>query len=308
MRVIPVRLSVFGILGRVMPGRSSYYVWKPEDWARLKTQTPSLTVISLGAGVQSSVLALMAAHNELPYTPDGAIFADTGWEPRAVYEHLDWLEAQLPFPVYRVSRSNLREDLIAGVGAQGGEYTPIPAFLWNQSGKISIKQRQCTLNYKIQPIRNKVRDLLGWGPSAGKSPRTTIPSHVWARQLLGISTDEIVRVKPSGARFVHNVHPLIEMDMSRQDCMDWFAAHYPERIGQLPRSSCLGCPYHSSEEWLRQKRESPLEWADTCTIDAILQTRGLGLHRSMKPLNEVPFEELYEKSGFGSDCEGICGV
>ena len=47
-----------------------------------------LTIISLGAGVQSTTMALMAAHGEITPMPDCAIFADTGWEPKAVYDHL----------------------------------------------------------------------------------------------------------------------------------------------------------------------------------------------------------------------------
>jgi hypothetical protein len=47
-----------------------------------------MRVVSLGAGVQSTTMALMAAHGELTPMPDAAIFADTGWEPKAVYEHL----------------------------------------------------------------------------------------------------------------------------------------------------------------------------------------------------------------------------
>jgi hypothetical protein len=50
-----------------------------------------LRVISLGAGVQSTTMALMAAHGETTPMPDCAIFADTGWEPKAVYGHLRWL-------------------------------------------------------------------------------------------------------------------------------------------------------------------------------------------------------------------------
>src|SRR6516164_4156437 len=65
----------------------------------------TLHIISLGAGVQSTTLALMAAAGEIKPMPDCAIFADTGWEPRAVYDHLDWLEPLLPFPVYRVRRN-----------------------------------------------------------------------------------------------------------------------------------------------------------------------------------------------------------
>ena len=37
-----------------------------------------LRVLSLGAGVQSTTLALMAAHGEIGPMPDCAIFADTG--------------------------------------------------------------------------------------------------------------------------------------------------------------------------------------------------------------------------------------
>ena len=66
---------------------------------------PSLTVISLGGGVQSTVMALMAGQS-LPPTgsggafdrvPDCAIFADTRWEPPSVYEHVEWLARQLRF-------------------------------------------------------------------------------------------------------------------------------------------------------------------------------------------------------------------
>lgn len=47
-----------------------------------------LRVLSLGAGVQSTTLALMAAHGEIE-PPDCAIFADTQWEPAEVYAHLN---------------------------------------------------------------------------------------------------------------------------------------------------------------------------------------------------------------------------
>jgi 3'-phosphoadenosine 5'-phosphosulfate sulfotransferase (PAPS reductase)/FAD synthetase len=71
-----------------------------------------LNILSLGAGVQSSTMALMAAHGELPM-PDCAIFADTQWEPKAIYKHLDWLEKQLPFPVHRVTAGSLRDGAIS---------------------------------------------------------------------------------------------------------------------------------------------------------------------------------------------------
>ena len=38
-------------------------------------------IISLGAGVQSSTMALMAAKGEIKPMPDAAILVDTQWEP-----------------------------------------------------------------------------------------------------------------------------------------------------------------------------------------------------------------------------------
>lgn len=51
---------------------------------------PQMKILSLGAGVQSSTLALMCEAGEIE-KPDYAIFADTGWEPRHVYQWLDYI-------------------------------------------------------------------------------------------------------------------------------------------------------------------------------------------------------------------------
>jgi 3'-phosphoadenosine 5'-phosphosulfate sulfotransferase (PAPS reductase)/FAD synthetase len=61
----------------------------------------TLRVLSLGAGVQSTTLALMIEKGEIPMV-DAAIFADTGAEPKEVYTHLEWLKKQLSYPVHIV--------------------------------------------------------------------------------------------------------------------------------------------------------------------------------------------------------------
>ena len=60
---------------------------------------PSLTVISLGAA--SSLRSWRSWQAREPSTAcrTAAIFADTRWEPPSVYEHIDWLEGQLSFPL-----------------------------------------------------------------------------------------------------------------------------------------------------------------------------------------------------------------
>lgn len=72
-------------------------------------------VISLGAGVQSSTMALMAKHGEITPMPDAAIFADTGAEPIGVYNWLLQLEEKLPCPIYRVSAGNLRDEIMGAM-------------------------------------------------------------------------------------------------------------------------------------------------------------------------------------------------
>src|SRR4051794_37218529 len=79
---------------------------------------PRLRILSLGAGVQSTTVLLLALCGEFPHRLDCAIFADTGWEPKGVYEHLQWLEGKAKeggIPVHRVSAGNLKQDLLDAV-------------------------------------------------------------------------------------------------------------------------------------------------------------------------------------------------
>jgi hypothetical protein len=263
-----------------------------------------LRIISLGAGVQSTAMALMAAQGEIGPMPDAAIFADTGWEPKHVYAHLDWLEPQLPFPVYRVSAGNIREGVM--VGAEGKRWASIPAFADTKDGAAPIT-RQCTKEYKIVPIRRKVRELAG---IAGKrSPKEPI-----VEQWIGISLDEAIRMKPSRETWQVNRWPLIEKLLSRSDCLLWM-----ERNGfpKPPKSSCIGCPYHSNELWREIRDNQPEEWADAVEVDKAIRNgfRGmkkqLFLHRSLKPLDEVDLRTSSERGQpdlFNNECEGMCGV
>ena len=160
---------------------------------------PALTVISLGGGVQSTVMALMASRGAFDRVPDCAVFADTHWEPPSIYTHLDWLSKQLGFPIYLVDNGrSLREDVKALTNHSGSQnYVDIPVYLKGRDGEgDGIGRRQCTDNYKIRPIRKKIRDLLGL------KPRQRVPSGVTVELWLGISTDEAIRMKTSRDRWI----------------------------------------------------------------------------------------------------------
>ena len=277
---------------------------------------PSLTVISLGGGVQSSVMTLMASRGAFDRVPDCAIFADTHWEPPTIYTHLEWLAGQLWFPLHVVDNGrSLREDVKALTNHSGSQnYVDIPVYLKGRDGEgDGIGRRQCTDNYKIRPIRKKIRDLLGL------KPRQRVPSGVTVELWLGISTDEAIRMKTSRDRWITNHYPLIEAAMSRQDCIDWWAAHYDR---PLERSACVACPFQSRQRWVETKRRWPDLFAEAVQIDANLRdsNRGLALdktpylHMLRMPLAEaVSLDEAEmgpdgQRDSFGNECEGHCGV
>ena len=181
----------------------------------------NLRILSLGAGVQSSTLALMIAKGEIPMV-DCAIFADTMGEPKAVYKWLDWLEKQLNYPVYKVSKGNLKEDMINAIDGKY-KFLSVPLYTRNaETGKKGLLRRQCTADYKILPVNKKVRELLGLQLNEKRKKGTKV------EMLMGISMDEVYRVKVNRLKYINNVYPLIELGMNRKDCLDWFKKHkYP---------------------------------------------------------------------------------
>lgn len=239
-------------------------------------------------------MALLAAAGDLTPLPDCAIFADTGWEPQAVYAHLDKLEKFLPFPVHRVSGGNLRDDILSGLNTTGQRFAAVPWFIRNPDGSGGMGRRQCTSEYKLRPIQRKVVELLGGRPRYG--------AELW----IGISTNEAFRVKPSRVQYIVNRWPLLGLKMNRGDCRAWL-----ERRGwEAPRSACIGCPFHSNEEW---QKLLPHELADAVAVDdAIRHQAGFRgeqfAHPSRKPLREVDFSDGGQADLFNNECEGLCGV
>jgi len=269
---------------------------------------PRLRVISLGAGVQSTTMALMAAHGEIGPMPDCAIFADTGAEPAGVYRHLDWLERQLPFPVYRVMWADGLTKNIERATA-GGRFAVAPFFAMTPDGTGPLR-RQCTREFKIQPIVRKVRELVGLQP--GKpGPRKKILVEQWT----GISLDEAVRMKPSRVNWIEHRWPLIELDMTRDACLKW---NVERQMPTPPRSACVYCPYRRDREWRILRETDPEGFAEAVRVDALIRNNVRGVrdpifvHRSLKPLDQVDFSTEAERAGqvdmFNNECEGMCGV
>jgi len=265
-------------------------------------------VISLGAGVQSSTMALMAAHGEITPMPDCAIFADTQAEPKEVMDYLDYLEPMLPFPVYRVTKSSLEQDSfrVRTSAKSGKQYVKslIPYFTKSEDGNKGIMVRQCTADYKIQPVHKKIREI-------ANVPRGA--KEVMAIQWMGISRDEAQRMKPSKVKWIRHHYPLIDLGMYRGNCLQWMKNN---NYLEPPRSACTFCPFHSNEEWRKLSNadfqhavEFERKIQKTLKEDDEMLNSAPYLHPECKPLDEV---DLSDKSSqidmFGNECEGMCGV
>lgn len=158
-----------------------------------------LNVLSNGAGIQSSTIIGMVLKGELPML-HAWVFADTRYEPKKVYRHLEVLKeasAKAGIKFYCVTAGNLRQDAIEFRQnrklADGKRYASIPVFVKNPDGSQGRVKRQCTKEYKIIPVERVIRrDIIGLGHGQ------VAPKKIVVEQWMGISADEGQRAKPPG--------------------------------------------------------------------------------------------------------------
>lgn len=306
-------------------------------------------IISLGAGVQSSTMALMAAAGEITPMPICSVFCDTGDEPSAVYEWIKWLKPNLPFGIVEVSRGRLSDEQLRireHLGRPGKFWAKslIPAFILNPDGTKGIMGRQCTFSYKVEMLEKQARRIVERGlPQIrpwqrkhknamtawrdAKKAKVACPAWAWdemqadalAVQWIGISLDEVQRMKPARHPWIRHRWPLIEKEMTRHDCLRWMEA---KKFPVPPRSACVYCPFHSDAEWRRLAKNDPDGYKFAIEFEKKLQAvkaktdniKGVPfLHSSLKPLGEVVFTTDTERgqgllAGFNNECEGMCGV
>lgn len=175
--------------------------------------------LSLGAGVQSSAMTILATQGKIQV--DEVIFADTGVEKPETYYYIEnylkplLQEARLPLVVVKHPRATLEEYCLS--------ISQIPSIVW----------RWCTDRFKVRPISKYVKDQ--------------------GIILIGFSTDEAYRaerkVHKSGRSF-----PLLELGLSSEDCRRIIREYgWPIPI----KSSCFFCPFQRWTEWNYLKSKHP---------------------------------------------------
>lgn len=259
-----------------------------------------MKVLSLGLGTQSTAMYLMSSLGYIDRA-DVAIFADPCAELPDTYKLLDylldWKEFNDGIPIH-VVKQDLYKDLMNGVNSKGAKFIDIPAFTNN--GDIGQVRRQCTFHYKIEPVVKKIRELQGLKPRQRMKM-----TEVW----LGITMDELQRMKKSLFPRIKYVYPFYEKKMTRADCIKILE---DKSFHNVPKSSCVFCPFKSDKNWKDLKFNDPESFKIAVDVDKAIRNgtkqgeKGqLFLHRSCLPLDKVEFadqQELFMCEG------GFCGM
>jgi hypothetical protein len=234
---------------------------------------------SNGGGTQSACIASLICEGRLP-KPDFAAIADTEREDRLVWEYQE-----------SVIVPNLRNIGVEVVRVPKGRYP----------GEDVWQERKNTeLPRVLLPVFVDTKN-------DGGGRLTTICSQEWKQRImrswlreqgvkectawLGMSLDEVHRLKESGLKWYTHHWPLcFDVPMRKGECIRYVTEHigWPEP----PGSSCWMCPNHTDGKWRNIKERTPEQFEMACKFDEEMRQRrpDFYLHRSLKPLRDVNFE------------------
>jgi len=211
---------------------------------------------SYGGGVQSAAIAVLVVQGKLP-RPARIVMADTGREATLTWSYLrncvQPLLAEIGLEVEVASHDLALVDL----HAKSGDGRPLFPVFTDTGGRLP---NLCSVEWKRRVVGRWLR-AQGYGP---KRPVV---------QWLGISKDEVHRAKPSDLLWASLDFPLLDLNLSRADCV-----RLVEKAGlpTPPRSSCWMCPFRSDVEWTALKNRGDGDWQKAVKMDEHIRGDGTG--------------------------------
>jgi len=223
-----------------------------------------MRVISLGGGVQSTAMVVLAVQGELD--AEIALFANVGDDS----EHPDTLDyvaevlepwaASQGFTIRQLRREFTRGDHVGQTlsilqyQALSKRSIVIPARMSNGAPG----NRSCTVDWKIRVVGRWLREH-------GATPDN--PAEV----CIGFSTDEIQRVsgrQPS--KYQISTYPLLDLGLNRADCMRVIA---DAGLPVPPKSACWFCPFTTPQRWAEMRRDTPDLFNAAQAVEDMLNTK-----------------------------------
>jgi len=134
--------------------------------------------------------------------------------------------------------------------------------------------------------------------------------------MIGISFDEMERMRTSQMPWNTSVYPLVGLRMNRDQCIAYVES---AGLGRPPRSACYFCPYKTNAEWRHLRDTSPADWQLAVEFDREIRTSvspklasQFFVHRSRLPLDRADIQPTENPSegqiSFLDECEGMCGL
>lgn len=266
-----------------------------------------MKILSCGAGMQSTALALMSCENKIkgivhPEVPvyDLIVFCDLGKEPPWVYDQVDFIaekcnEAGIEF---KVLQTDLYDDYVEKFG--NARVVSIPFWTINEDGKKGKMMRTCTMEYKIGAIQKYVRtELLGY-----QFRERTKTEDLKAHEMhIGFSYEEKHRCKENPHKMFVNVFPLVEMQKERKHNF----AYILDVWGlETKASACNICPFHRNYFFKHLKENHPEDYQGIIIMDRILEKEQpntkiksqLFISRSRKRIEHLTDEECDDAEMF----------
>ena len=237
---------------------------------------------SYGGGKQTAAIAVLILQGKLPM-PDLIAMADTSREVAATTRYLYDVVAPAGFNVTVIPHTYATVDLYRG------DDLLIPAFT-RRNGRIGQMPTFCSNEWKQRVCRRWLRD------------QGVTDCVAW----LGISTDEMGRMRGSGLLWYRHFYPLIEaVPMSRHQCESLVASHgWPP----APKSACWLCPMRGTRGWQELKRKAPDDFERAVQLDDEIRQRDPDayLHRLALPLREAVQQSEEQPPLFDGCDSGYC--
>lgn len=235
----------------------------------------TMKILSFGAGMQSTALALMSIENAVSPTPI--------WPKVPVYDHIiycdmgldsQWVTAQMLFVKAEAEKAGipftiLKTDLYGHWMQNFGERRTVSVPWWtkDKNGKAGAMPRYCTLDFKVDRISIFMKtQILGY-PLRARFKKEDIKAH---ELHLGFSFEESHRKKDNPHKLWVNHYPLIDMYWERIDAYSYLL----ERWGlDTKASACAFCPYHTNYHFNYIKETEPVLYQQITDIDVMLETK-----------------------------------
>lgn len=240
-----------------------------------------MRTFSFGGGVQSVAVLVLAAQGRVQY--DAFLFSNVGNDSENPDTITYFEQVAAPYAqqhgielveLHRTKRDGTETTLYQHV-MNANRTIDIPIRMANGAPG----NRNCTGQFKIKVIGKWLREH---GATVANPAITG----------LGISTDESQRArKDSGIPYQVLEYPLLQLGMSRRDCVSLIAN---AGLPVPPKSACWFCPYKRKTEWQEMRRTKPELFDKAVAMeDRINEKRAeLGrdrvyLHPSLYPLEQV---------------------